>query len=92
MEVIKNPNIHKVEGERTADGIYKTCCPHGVGFEYINGWAMRMVGSCACTACCFNADHNRNKVKSGTISIICLHKPGEEPNKDKLSVFNNVRV
>lgn len=92
MEAKMNLNIHNVLGKRLEDGTYITPCPHGVGFEYINGWAYRMVGSCTCSVCSFNANHVINKNKFGDINVICLHKPGEEPNKEKLSILKTVRV
>lgn len=91
MEVLSNPNRHIVEGKRTQAGIFITPCPHAVGFEYINGWAMRMVGSVTCAACKWNASHQRCKITHGSISVICLHEKGEEPGKEKLSIFKNVK-
>ena len=92
MEAKLNQNIHEVVGTRLEDGTYITPCPHAVAFEYINGWAYRMVGSCTCTACSYNASHTRNRYKYGNVKAICLHAPGEEPNKGKLSIFKNVKV
>lgn len=91
MEAQLNENIHVVKGKRSDDGTYLTPCPHAMAFEYINGWAYRMVGSVTCSACPFNVTHIRNTVQSGELSTKCMHRPGEEPNKNELSIINTLR-
>lgn len=92
MEVKVNEKLHTVEGKRLEDGTYITPCPHGVGFEYINGWAYRMVGSVTCSVCSFNSNHIRNRVRAGDLKVICLHAPGSELNKDNLRILKTVKV
>ena len=77
---------HFVSGSRNIDGTFTTVCPHKATYEYINGFAYRMVGSAVCRSCKHYLDKNKYKVMSNEFSIKCGH-PGTDVVERKASIL-----